>query len=150
MKKIFLIVMVSFLNTSPIWAETDEIITPQQMELYTNKHKEWLSKGLTQLVEDVSKTNEVSGKLDKVISFRESIRKYFVQNDGQMMTEFRLEFRSLMDLYLAAFPTSSIYKSEDCSVYRSRFEEGAGKEKDLFSWTARETEKILNQVCVPK
>lgn len=143
------LLFLSFLLANFGYAETDEVITPEKMREYTAKHEKWLKKEVSSLSKSVNSEKKTTSKLKIITKFKKLIHDYFYKNDAHMLTELRLEYRSLMDLYLVVFPTSKNFSLKDCSIYRSRFESGAGKDQSAYSWTAIEVSKLLNQVCPP-
>ena len=64
-----------------------------------------------------------------------------------MEVEFRIEYRSLMDLYLSAIPSFETYSESDCPIYKIQFEQGAGMNHRYDGWSAVIVNKFLTNIC---
>ena len=147
------IILLIFIFCHNIFAETSEVVDIKKIEAESNEHKIWLSQQLA----DLSRFAGANENSIKILLSAESaqleISNYFEKHRKRMTQSLRIEYRSLIDMYLLAIPTAEVFDSSDCHQYRTRFFTDAGQDKANWTWTAKVPFQVLDKVCpgsIPK
>lgn len=138
------------MNFNFVAAETDKVISQKEIKEASIEHRDWLEDYLKKLKVNFENEKELGKKLNLVTAFKSNLSEYFKKNEEYMITDLRLEYRSLRDLYLVSIPESKYFKKENCSIYWSRFQEGAGVKEEHYTWSSVYVVDMLNGICPTK
>ena len=111
----FVIIVITFSDV--VVGETDQKLSVEELSQKNQVHSQWLAEQSRKTVINVSNIDGLNKKLREIEEFRLQVKKYFYQNDGEMLPPVRLDFRALFDLYLLAIPTKDYFEQKDCPRY---------------------------------
>lgn len=97
-------------------------------------------------VKEVTNSNTLEEKFSLINDLRESLQKHFTELEGSMPTQVRLDYLSVMEVFLPAIPTNEIFMQEDCDLYWQTYTNPDG----IISATSeseKEIGKLLSSIC---
>ena len=142
-----ILIILTLLSFNLAQAETDKMISKSALKKLSVKHESWLNTNLNKLISETSNETELTVKLKKIDTYKGELASYFDKNEEEMITDLRIEFRSVRDLYLASFPESKHFDVKQCESYWNTFIRDIGGDIDYMSKSAKKISIILEQLC---
>lgn len=113
---------------------------------HDHPHSLWLFVQMKRTLHMTQSTSDGNKQLQQIDQLRQRINHYFIQHEEKIPTTERLDFRSVLDVYLPAIPTIKTYQAGDCSIYHSLLmNEGSQDNPPDDFWIL--STKLLDTIC---